>query len=230
MKYEAVVFDLFGTLIDKFSLKQSHETLKHVADVLSINADDLIDYWYATFDERGTGIFQNFEANIEHICGKLNISVKENQVIKAAEIDREYTTRSMKPRPYAIELLTQLKSYGYRTGLITNCSTEIPHSWKDMPFTPLIDIAVFSCMEGIQKPDPRIYYITTEQLSVEPDKCLYIGDGDSRELSGAAAVGMHPVLIRDPEEDINDVHRADYEAGTWQGPVITSLKEVLEMV
>jgi putative hydrolase of the HAD superfamily len=230
MKYDAVIFDLFGTLIDKFSIKQSYETLRQMADVLSINSDDFIQYWYATFNERGTGVFQSFEANIEYICDKLNIPVKESQVIEAAQIDRAYTVRFMKPRSYAIEVLTHLKSHGYKTGLITNCSAEIPYIWNNMPFAQLTDVAVFSCSVGFLKPDPRIYRLAIEQLAVQPNKCLYIGDGDSQELSGADVVGMHPVLIRDPDEDRSDVHRVDYEADDWDGPTIASLSEILSLL
>ncbi len=230
MKYEAVIFDLFGTLIDKFSLQSHREVLGQMSAVLSIPADDFIKLWFDTFDMRGFGTFQSLEANIEYICGKMEINVGEAAVRLAAKINREYTVGSMTPRPFSTELLSHLKSLGYKTGLITNCSAEIPLIWEDMAFASLTDAAVFSCSAGIQKPDPRIYFLAAEQLAVQPEDCLYIGDGDSQELSGAAAVGMNPVLIRNPEEDSADVHRIDYEADKWNGPVITSLKEVLELV
>ena len=99
-----------------------------------------------------------------------------------------------------------------------------------MPFAPLVDVAVFSCLEGVQKPAPRIYQLAVERLAVRPENCLYIGDGDSQELTGASQVGMYPVLIRNPDEDSTDVHRVDYEAGEWEGPVISSLREVLTLV
>ena len=41
---------------------------------------------------------------------------------------------------------------------------------------------------------------------------------------------MHPVLIRNPYEDSTDVHRVNAEAAEWDGPVISSLKEVLALV
>jgi len=69
-----------------------------------------------------------------------------------------------------------------------------------------------------------------EQLAVEPDKCLYVGDGSSQELTGAAQVGMHPVLISIPSLDITDVHRIDTEAEEWDGPTISSLKDILSLV
>jgi putative hydrolase of the HAD superfamily len=94
----------------------------------------------------------------------------------------------------------------------------------------MFDIAVFSCTEGVKKPDLQIYKLAAEKLGVRPEDCLYIGDGSSNELTGAAAVGMHPVLIVDPEEDRAGTHRIDSEGEEWKGPVISSFSEVLNIV
>ena len=83
---------------------------------------------------------------------------------------------------------------------------------------------LFSCQVGLKKPDPRIYRLACDQLGVPPERCLYIGDGSSRELSGAAAVGMHPVMLRAVHEDLRDAHHIDAEE--WQGLVIATPVEV----
>ena len=91
-----------------------------------------------------------------------------------------------------------------------------------------MDATVFSCLAGVRKPDPRIYLLATEQLAVRPEECLYIGDGSSHELTGAASVGMHPVLIRVPYEDTPDAVRINEEE--WDGPRVSSLTEVLTLL
>ena len=82
----------------------------------------------------------------------------------------------------------------------------------------------------LQKPDPRIYRIAVEKLAVRPEACLYIGDGDGNELTGAAEAGMHPVLIRNPDEDRNNVIRLNYQGDDWQGPAISSLTEIYALL
>jgi len=99
---------------------------------------------------------------------------------------------------------------------------------KYTAFPPLFDATVFSCLAGVRKPDPAIYLLATEQLAVRPEECLYIGDGSSHELTGAANVGMHPVLIRVPYEDEPGTYRIDPEQ--WDGPRISSLTEVLALL
>jgi putative hydrolase of the HAD superfamily len=230
MKYQAVIFDLFGTLIDKFSLREHRSILRQMASVVSVPPDDFVRLWFDTFNERGLGVFPTLEANIKYICHQLGVPPQENQTRLAARINLDYAARAMKPRPYAAGLLSHLKLNGFKTGIITNCSASIPDLLKNMPFAPYIDVSVFSSLIGIQKPDPRIYQLTAEKLAVEPDKCLYIGDGDSQELTGASQVGMHPVLLRLPDEDSTDVHRVDSEVANWHGPTISLLKDVLTLL
>jgi len=137
----------------------------------------------------------------------------------------------MRPRQDAIDVLSYLQSQGLKTGLISNCSPDTPLIWKDTPFAPLFDVAVFSSSVGVKKPDPRIYQIAIDQLATKPGNCLYIGNGDGRELTGASQVGMHPVLIRAPDEDNTDAQWEDStDAEQWDGPVISSLREVLDLV
>ncbi len=201
-----------------------------MASVLSAPSEGLVRLWYDTFNERCTGVFQSVEANIDHVCQKLGVTIEDSQRSLAARIRLDLTVRSITPVPESIEVLSHLKSHGYKTGLISDCSSEIPAIWESTPFAPLIDVAIFSCKAGIKKPDPRIYRLATEQLAIGPEKCLYIGDGSSQELTGASAVGMHPVLIRDPDEDSTEVHRVNDEAEEWHGSTISSLKDVLTLV
>jgi putative hydrolase of the HAD superfamily len=229
-KYKAVIFDLFGTLVNKLSLRQHTGMLRQMASVVSVPSDDFVRLWFGTFNERGLGVFQNLEASVEYICERLGVHSDDARIKLAANINIEYAIRSIKPRPDAMQVLSYLKSHGYKTGLISNCSAEIPKILKNMPFAQLIDVAVFSSLVGMQKPDPHIYQLAAEQLAVKPATCLYIGDGEEHELTGAAQAAMHPVLIRDPSEDSTDVYRVNAEAEQWDGPVISSLKEVLTLL
>ena len=230
MKYEAVIFDLFGTLINNYSIQQHESVLRQMASVLAAPPKDFMQLWYDTFNERCIGVFRNAEANIDYVCQKLGLPAEDNRKSLAARIRFNFTVRSMIPMPESVAVLSHLKSAGYKTGLVTDCSAEAPVIWPDIPFAPLFNVTVFSCLVGLKKPDPRIYRLAMERLGVESGCCLYIGDGSSQELTGAAAVGMHAVLIHDPEEDSSKVQRVDAEADDWDGPVISSLSEVLDLV
>lgn len=228
MKYKAVIFDLFGTLIDNFTNQNNMKILSDMALILSLPTDNFIALWKETFDLRVTGILPTCEANIEYVAEKIGLPVKNTAVKEATRMRFTFSLQSIVPRPYAIEVLSSLKKDGYNTGLISDCSHEVPIIWEDTPFAKLINVAIFSCKAGIKKPDPRIYHMAMKQLGVEAYDCLYIGDGSSRELSGALKVGMHPVLIQVPYEISETTYRIDEEK--WDGTTISSLKEVLDLV
>ena len=230
MKYKAVIFDLFGTLVKNYTVQQHEGTLGRMADIVSAPRDEFIQLWYGTFNMRCLGELKTPEENVEYVCRKLSIAADNDLVKKAAQIRYTLTRDTLVPLPGALDMLSSLKKQGMKTGLVSDCSSEVPTIWPDTPFHSIFDITVFSCTEGVKKPDARIYELATGRLGVNQEDCLYVGDGSSNELTGASAIGMHPVLIIDPEEDRTGTHRVDFEGDNWDGPVISSLKEVVGLI
>lgn len=228
MKYQAVIFDLFGTLVDNFSFQEHKGVLSEMAMVLSAPSKEFTEKWIKTMHERVIGTYKSPEENIEFICKELGLSPEDEAVNSAGKIRRDYTRRTVIPRNDAVDTLARLRSAGCKTGLITDCSAEVPILWKETQFASLIDVTVFSCLVGLRKPDPRIYELACERLEVLPQNCLYVGDGSNHELTGALKVGMAPVLIRVPYEENKDAYRINAEE--WDGKVISSLIKVLDLV
>jgi putative hydrolase of the HAD superfamily len=227
VKYQAVIFDLFGTLVDNFSRAEYEKTLAEMAKILGASPDAFTRLWAETFDRRATGVFKSAGACVRHICRELDVPVTGEQIERVGRIRYDYTFKNIKPRPDAVATLTALKSQGYKTGLISDCTAETPVAWQFSPLAPLFDVTVFSCRAGVKKPDPRIYRIALEKLAVKAPDCLYIGDGSSRELTGASGVGLKAVIIRAPDE-VADAHTIEREE--WRGPSVSSLTEVLGLL
>jgi putative hydrolase of the HAD superfamily len=226
MKHKAVIFDLFGTLVDNFSRREHRGVLAKMAESLSVPVDAFQDMWAnETYVDRQTGGLPSTEANILYICRTLGMGPERAQIEAAVEVRVEFVRRGLVPRADAVSTLAELKEARVRLGLVSNCSSEVPLLWGETPFPGLIDTAVFSCEAGVMKPDPRIYLLACDRLNVSPGECLYVGDGSSRELTGAAQVGMSPLLIKVPYEASEDIHRPDEDA--WKGQSISSLSEVL---
>ncbi|OGO16920.1 MAG: hypothetical protein A2Z15_00320 [Chloroflexi bacterium RBG_16_50_11] len=230
MKYQAVIFDLFGTLVDIFSRREYENIVAEMASNLKVPYDNFYKIWMQTAKQRTSGVFRTGEENLEYICRELKIKVSATQVEAARRVRFDYVARALTPRKGAIEVLSKLKSSGYKIGLISNCSTEPPLIWPDTPFAPFFDTVLFSSVVGINKPDRRIFQMAVERLMVEPSKCVYIGDGGDNELAAAASTGMTPVLIRAAHEDSADALRPNDETKDFAGLKISSLKEVLNLV
>jgi putative hydrolase of the HAD superfamily len=226
MKFEAVIFDLFGTLVDDFvsSVAQMHEEM---ALALAVPYEQFMQHWRETAEMRIIGAFDTVEANIEYVCDAMKVSPRAEQIENAVEIRMKYIRRALQPKPDAINTPNQLRNWGYKIGLISNCSIEIPILWQETAFANVIDTPIFSSRVRLRKPDIRIYHLACEQLGVTPEACLYIADGEDHELAAGAKVGLHPVLIRTVTQKTSSSHQ---EARDWQGSIIASLPEVLQLV
>ena len=51
-------------------------------------------------------------------------------------------------------------------------------------------MACLSCELGIAKPEKEIFQRCIEELGVNYEECLYVGDGGSQELETAQRLGM----------------------------------------
>jgi putative hydrolase of the HAD superfamily len=227
MKFRAVIFDLFGTLVDDFG-SSAGQMNQELAAALGVPYEPFMQLWSQTLQMRAIGAFQTVEASIEHVCLAMEMQVGAEQIKKAVEIRLQYIRQALKPRPNAEATLAQLKHQGHKLGLLSNCSIEIPILWRETAFANLIDTPIFSSRARLKKPDPRIYHLACERVGTMPDSCLYIADGEDYELAAAAKVGLHPVLIRTPSQK-ND-GRLHQEAREWQGTMIASLPDVLQLV
>ncbi len=225
----AVVFDLFGTLVPNFSGAEYQAMAEAAAVVVRAPVEEFVRlYMHETYPLRLIGELATTEANVEYVCERLGIDPDEGRVAEAARLRIQLTRRVLQaPLPDAVEALTELRQSGYRIGLVSDCSCEVPLVWHETPFAPLIDATVFSCIEGYRKPDPRLYSLACERLRVGPTECLYVGDGSGKELSGAIAVGMRAALIRVAYEETTDTERP--EVLTWRGLELKTLAEVLAL-
>jgi putative hydrolase of the HAD superfamily len=229
LSFDAIIFDLFGTLVNSFSARLHDAALCQMATALRVPYAGFMRGWIeTTWPMRVLGTLASVEDNVLYVCRELGVDADGRQVAAATEIMLEFTRAGLVPRQGACEVLTALSAAGYKIGLISDCAPAVPRIWMETPFATLIDAAVFSCDVHLQKPDPRIYQLTCARLGVQAQRCLYAGDGSSHELSGAKAMGMTAVLVSGANNDYYDTHRPDVEG--WDGLEIASLTELLALV
>lgn len=228
MKYDAVVFDLFGTLVSFSTGEEYRVVLDKMADILQVTPENFSKTWFDTYVERFVGKFASTADNLAQVCQTLGATPSDGDIKQAESVRLEFTRNSLKPVSDVPDSINKLKSGGHKIGLISDCSIEVPTLWPETEFPDLIDEPVFSCSVKIKKPDPRIYMLACERLEVAPKKCLYVGDGGSQELTGALNVGMHPVLIRNKRWE--EMETYSYDKQDWDGDVISSISEVLDLV
>jgi len=227
LRVKAVIFDLYGTLIDLFSPEDEQRQLSKIAAALQTPLDRFTRLWADTYPERVTGAFADVQSYLLDLCRRLQIVPCESGVNAAIEMVDEFTRRLMVPRPDAETTLTRLRRAGLKLALLTNCWFEVPAHWNRTSLAPLVDAAVFSFEVKAKKPDAIVYLLTCERLDVQPGDCVFVGDGANRELEGAEGVGMTAVMIRTPEDNLYNPRRT--ASDDWPGLRISHLSEVCDI-
>lgn len=227
MKFKAIIFDLFGTLVDNFSKKKYDKVLALMAETLSAPYEAFRHASDLSFSDRCIGKFRSIEENIAVCCAQMGLSPGDCKINTAAQYRYDFTMRTLKPKAEVLLTLQNLKNDGYKIGLITNCGPDVPLLWHTSPLSEHIDLPLFSCTEKIQKPAIEIYKRAHEQLRLPSNVCVYVGDGSSQEMTGAKKIGFLPVLKR---VDLEDVYDARPDIIGWRGLSITEIEELPELL
>ncbi|MBI1927727.1 HAD family hydrolase [Candidatus Poribacteria bacterium] len=187
----AVFFDLYETLITEFA--PAWRPRPSIPERLGIDEQEFQAEWKKRWQERITGIIPDYPGVLREICrsvGKLpNESVIE-QLHKERLCDK--ATPFGRIANGVIQALESIRDMNMQIGLISNCAPEEVAAWETCRLAPFFDDVVFSYQVGFCKPDSRIYHLASSRLGVSPEQSLFVGDGGSDELTGAAQVGMMP--------------------------------------
>jgi putative hydrolase of the HAD superfamily len=87
-------------------------------------------------------------------------------------------------------LVGDLADRGVRLGVVSNGFAEDVAAWSTCPLAHRFQCAVFSCAEGVAKPDSEIYLRAVAWLNARPATTLFVGDGGDDELAGAERAGL----------------------------------------
>lgn len=117
-------------------------------------------------------------------------------------------------RPRMVGALERIRRE-FRTACITNnVKPRSPATSPDPAKTArvaevmtLFELVVESSIEGIRKPDPRIYQLTCERLGVAPQEALFIDDLGIN-LKPAAAMGMRTIKVFDEDQALEELEAA----------------------
>lgn len=219
---QAVVFDLFNTLTAPVDREAYHASLAEMAHAVGVAPEAFTQAWSDTWRERFSRAYPTAEADVRIVCTVIGAHIDTERIRRASQIRAEFARRTLRPRADAAATLAKIRSLRLRTALISDCSPPVPALWPATPFAQGIEEPLFSCTEGLIKPEPALYLRACERLGVDPEACVYVGDGGNGELSGAKRVGMRAILIKTPASSA----AYDSERASWPGEAIDALGEL----
>ena len=184
-KYDAVVFDLDGTLLDTL-------------DDLTASANEAAAYCGMPVHTREE--VRSFVGNgIRKLIERMLPEERREELFDTAfcRFKEHYASHCMdetEPYPGIISLLDWLKKSGYRTAIVSNKADFAVKKLNQVYFSDLIDVAVGE-QEGVKKkPEPDMVYHALKQMNVSADRALYVGDSDV-DIRTAVNAGMDSVIV-----------------------------------
>jgi len=202
MAARAVIFDLGGVVLpsplDVFRAYEARHGLPH--RFLSEVVIETGDHGAWSRFERGELDADGFAAAFEVECADAG------GFVVVAELLSEIAT-STGPHPEMLAALREIREHGLRTAALTNNwnpgdGTRMGTHYPDM--VALFDVVVESAVEGLRKPDPRIYELVCRRLGVRPEESVFLDDLGVN-LKTARALGMTTIKVGEPAAAIAEL-------------------------
>jgi len=97
--------------------------------------------------------------------------------------------------PGVRQSLERLRGAGLRLAAVSNSNGTLQRLFDRLGFTAWFEVILDSQVEGIEKPDPRLFHLALRKLGAPAGDALHAGDFYHVDVVGARAAGIRPVLV-----------------------------------
>ena len=210
MRIEAVLFDLFDTLLlignDEVyypsCLKSLYESISK--DGVNVSFEEFSRVYFEVRDRLYSEAYKNleephFNLRISQTLQKLGYSFGESDrvVVEATRAFAEEFMRYVSLDTDALDVLQKLRGK-YKLGLISNFA--IPECcWKlleKFDMRKFFNVVLISGEINRRKPCPEIFEIALKALGVKASRAVFVGDILDLDVMGPKSVGMKTVFIK----------------------------------
>lgn len=196
-KIEAVLFDFGGV----FTLSPFTE-FDVIGQSLGAKPGQIHSIMFGNYHEDGDHPWHRVER------GEISLEECRSDILALAEREHGfkldiYEIFGAMPRDGGIrhefvDKVAELKTRGLRRAIITNNVKEFADGWRSLlPVDDLFELVVDSCVEGMRKPNPKIFELTLEKMGIShPARTVFLDDFPAN-IAAAKALGMQAVHVSD---------------------------------
>ncbi len=181
--FEAVVFDLYGTLIYLATQLRPYHTLFATLGLTA--SDELKHARKIAF----THDFSNLKDLAKYIKPDVQIYFASYEKI----VHEEVISATLYPE--TLQVLRELIKLHRKVGLISNLASPYKQPFINLGLMEYFDVVLFSCDVGLAKPEPALYQKMCNELNMDPSKILMVGDSVQNDVAGPKAIGMSAIHL-----------------------------------
>jgi len=207
-KYDVVFFDMGSTLVG-FHPSLMALTLRIFREAgIPVSPGELGSAWQAVDAEfsqdSATATFEASEAydnarELEYrrrILARLGIRDEDTlQRLRKREKAVYAEPGVIRPYPEVRMILKELRTRGYRLGIISNWSWNLRQRCEQVGIADDFDLILASAYAGCVKPNPAIFRQALDSLQVRPEHAIHVGDNYRADVLGAQSAGLDAILI-----------------------------------
>lgn len=169
MKYELLVFDMDGTILDTLEdLKNSTNYTLRLYNMPERTLDEIRAFV-------GNGIRRLIEQAVVAGTSDEQITVIHKDFMKYYEV---HCADDTKPYEGIIDAIRHLRSLGYKTAVVSNKAHPAVLELCDQYFPGLFDLAIGERPDVARKPAPDMVHMALNHFNVSKENAVYIGDSD----------------------------------------------------
>lgn len=185
MKYELVIFDLDGTILD--TLEDLTDSINYVLKKHEMNQKSRSEVRKAV----GNGIYKLVENVLPD-----GIEKEKTELI-FSDFKEYYTIHCAdKTKPYdgIEEMLSELKKKGYKLAVVSNKADFAVKELCNKYFTDMFDIVLGERENIARKPAPDSIYKVLDSMCIKKENAVYIGDSEV-DIETAKNAGIREVAV-----------------------------------
>jgi putative hydrolase of the HAD superfamily len=198
MSFRAVVFDLGGVVLGSpiHAIRRYERSLGMPANAINRVVADTAPHGAWSRLERGELAMEAFYTAFESDCRAASLEISARTMF-------EWMAEEAQPREQMLRAITTIRSRGLRVGALTNnwATAEGAGAGPDdgtRALRKLFDVFIESSVEGLRKPDPRIYELACTQLGVAPTEAVFLDDIGAN-LKPARKLGLTTIKVDEPD-------------------------------
>lgn len=132
---------------------------------------------------------------LREMVANLEVPGKEEEIADRMHQILAHTRPQYVPYPETPAVLEELKRRGLRLAVVSNWEPDLPEVLERVGLRGYFDAVVASALVGAAKPDPRIFQVALDAVSVRPEEAVHVGDSYEADVRGARAAGVYPILL-----------------------------------